>query len=105
MRKLELRIDDLAVETFETSPATGAPGTVRGHVFENFGDPFAAAPEPGVPTTPEPVTGKQTCAGWNTCGGAQTCNFQNTCYTFNGGWTCDPDASCNPTPNCPQGMY
>lgn len=35
MRKLALRLDQLTVESFDTSPAVEGPGTVLGHLAED----------------------------------------------------------------------
>ena len=97
MRKLELRIDELSVESFETSSATRGRGTVLGN---QYGDAITV---PDIDDGAE--TGKQTCGAWHTCGGVETCNYASGCYTFGGGYTCD-GASCSPTaPNCPALMY
>jgi hypothetical protein len=95
MRKLELRIDELTVESFETSRTGGSRGTVLGN---QIGMDFAAA------EVTAPDTRQQTCYEWYTCGGVETCNFANTCYTFGGGYTCDA-SNCDPTPTCTNLMY
>ncbi|HEX6751464.1 MAG TPA: hypothetical protein VF092_29500 [Longimicrobium sp.] len=89
MRKLELRVDALKVESFETLPARGSVGTVLANMFGNPLDPFAAMDEADAAI--------QTGAGWHTCEGLATCNFEAGCYTFNGGYTCAGQANCKVT--------
>lgn len=70
MRKLELRLEHLAVESFITAAAQGPRGTVRAH-----------ATEFGPSCDPAPSCGPETCGGaWcirdtdnlNLCGGGGT---------------------------------
>ena len=93
MRKLELRMEDLVVESFEMQGTSGSQGTVFGRaVFEAELD--------------EAASGYQTCRVWHTCGGEKTCNLDDTCYTWDGSpftcnwWDCDPtyDRTCT----CPE---
>ncbi|HEU0076967.1 MAG TPA: hypothetical protein VFQ76_04915 [Longimicrobiaceae bacterium] len=75
MRKLQLRVDDLVVESFETPSARNASGTVFGK-------------ETDLGMYEEEGSRVQTCQQWDTCQGEKTCNFGGACYTWEGGWTC-----------------
>jgi hypothetical protein len=70
MKKLALKIEDLAIETFETAAIAGDEGTVVGHATQ------------GNKYTCDPVVG--TCFGY-TC--VETCD--KTCAD-SCAYTCDP---------------
>lgn len=114
MGKLKLDLNELQVETFDTSPEENeARGTVQGHYVS--GEPeFCTDFTICIEICPLPTRGTcascgntcggtcghscgGTCASCNTCGGTCTCG--NTC-----GGTCvfctTPDASCG-YPVCP----
>lgn len=63
MRKLSLKVQDLAVESFETSRDAREKGTVIGHATDQYG----------------------TCAGHYTCDGTcdQTCGVVASCDLVN----------------------
>ena len=82
MRKLQLSIDDLLVESFEARSAEEGAGTVLGRAFA------------------EAESRRQTCVAWLTCGGERTCNLVDECYTWDGGPTCLEADECNPTGHC-----
>lgn len=72
MGKLKLELDELAVESFDTSATDPQHGTVRGH--ETDGDPY-------------------TCGGETCMGGQQTC--WDSCDTVCGSYYCaTAEASC-----------
>lgn len=56
-RKLSLKLDTLAVESFETRPEGGARGTVRGHDLT-----------PACSIDYCPTEFDRTCNGYGTCG-------------------------------------
>lgn len=79
MRKLKLRIDELAVDSFETLEGSSPPGTVFGRETEVE----ICGSEWG--------TGQPTCQQWATCEGRyETCNLNGGCFTM------DADQSCVP---------
>ena len=86
MRKLSLNLDDLQVDTFDTSVRPKGKGTV-------FGEQCTCWTRCGQNTCPGCPTCDNTCNGANTC--ANSCAY--TCA-----YTCD-DASCNGTCDCPSG--
>jgi hypothetical protein len=79
MRQHKLRLEDLAIESFSTTPTGSHRGTVKGH----------AEAEPG------------TIFSWcNTCDGF-TCEYNHTCapqLTCVMDTTCAPEYTC--TPDC-----
>lgn len=62
MKKLSLRIDALAVESFTTQTPEPTKGTVLAHSY--------------VPCN---TADAQTCRFYNTCGGGDSCNGLETC--------------------------
>ena len=81
MRKLTLRLEDLAVDGFSTTPAETQRGTVNGHSHWTW------CTCPGQPTCDATClnTCPETCDDWS-C--AETCGFSN-CET-----RCGPAATC-----------
>lgn len=74
MRKLQLDVSELKVESFETSDAAGERGTVHGHV------------------SPRCVTNYTCNPANNTCGEVESCGAWPSCYV-----SCDtacPVAEC-----------
>ncbi len=69
MKKLRLDLEGLAVESFDTEPASGDRGTVRGHAEYTV---FCATPE---------------CTGPN----GTSCNW-SACHTCAG--SCESDVTC-----------
>ena len=89
MNKLSLDLNELRVETFDTTPADTEKGTVFGEQCTCY----TACTCPGCPTCPATCyvagdgntcehtcaaeytcdTCMQTCANWKTCTGAQAC--------------------------------
>jgi len=59
MRKLQLRLEALEVQSFETAPAAPASGTVRGHGT----DPIPVPHDSGCVATYDPCT----CVPIETC--------------------------------------
>jgi hypothetical protein len=75
MRKLQLKLEELAIESFEPGDSSPREGTVMGHATEVGG----------------PCGGGETCVTcpvMNTCHVALTCNGQVGCYTKDFGDTC-----------------
>jgi hypothetical protein len=62
MRKLQLRLDALEVQSFETASATPAAGTVRGHGGSDP-VPVPVPPDTGCVATYDPCT----CVPIETC--------------------------------------
>jgi hypothetical protein len=76
MKKLALQIDDLTVDSFETTRAHGDDsGTVHGHLDE------AADPQPGDQAA-LPYTYGNTCPGYPTCGNSCQSCMQTCGYTY-----------------------
>ncbi|HET7233956.1 MAG TPA: hypothetical protein VFJ16_28350 [Longimicrobium sp.] len=78
MKKLTLMLDELTVETFETSePRRDAAGTVRAHLDE------AAEPQPAGEAVAYPATYYgNTCPGYPTCNNYSCQSCMQTCgYT------------------------
>jgi hypothetical protein len=80
MKRLKLRLDELAVESFQTAKTSSGIGTVRGHEaeFEGFGDNA----ELGA------VIGGISAADGHTC--PATCEW--TCQNLTCGSTCPSGA-------------
>ncbi len=100
MKKLKLSLDDLEVESFETTPEiTDTKGTVMGYGVNGFED-----------TCPTECT-CDTCVcpgtGGNSCGGTCVSTCVSTCGTCGGtcGNTCGNtcDGTCLATCFCPPG--
>ncbi|MCG8454976.1 MAG: pinensin family lanthipeptide [Holophagales bacterium] len=99
MKKLKLDLDDLKVESFETTPETGeeAKGTVYGYITQDL-TICDGCNDPTNQNTCASTCGS-TCG--NTCGStcgttcASTCG--NTCGATCGcgGLTCQPDCNTN----------
>jgi hypothetical protein len=78
MRQQKLRLEDLAVESFDTSTSVGFKGTVKGH----------AEAEPGTIFSWCNTCDGFTCEYDRTCQGQFTCDYNETCK---GELTCDPE--------------
>ena len=100
--KLTLRLEDLSVDSFDTTKPQKAEGTV-------FGEQCTCWTQCTCPGCP-------TCANYNTCDAscntcANTC--PNTCaYTCDdatcagcSGYTCDYSCNCNTWNPCPTALY
>lgn len=98
MKKLKLALDDLAVETFDTTPAAREKGTVVGEQ-----EPCTCPTQCTCPTCPTccntcEATCPYTCDD-NTC--ANTC--ENTCDDFTCIYTCgfsNCETRCGPAATC-----
>ncbi|HEX6751463.1 MAG TPA: hypothetical protein VF092_29495 [Longimicrobium sp.] len=97
MRKLELRVDELRVESFETLPSRGSVGTVFANML---GKPFDLFDAMNVVVGAAPATTAKTCQQWHTCEGLATCNLETGCYTWNDGYTC-VSPHCSSATDCP----
>lgn len=89
MNKLRLRLDELAVEGFSTTPAAPASGTVVGQQGTHYS--YCTCNMPTCDPTCAYSCDDETCYGYFTCGWQQTC--EATCLD-----TCGP--SCYDT--CPR---
>jgi hypothetical protein len=83
MRKLKLAIDDLAVESFDTSAADRGKGTVRGHDNHET---------------------RLSCRGDNSCleTGCDTCDNSLDYCTCRCSYDCTAECPPAPTPNYPE---
>jgi hypothetical protein len=108
MPTMKLRLDDLQVTSFATTPGNGPPGTVVGH--------------DGTAPTPPGTFGEVSCAIWQgSCGtcptGRQTCFDCETQYNTCGAscascavscadpYTCDAMSTCLAFPTCSETCY
>ncbi|HEY0020068.1 MAG TPA: pinensin family lanthipeptide [Longimicrobium sp.] len=85
MKKLALNLDQLTVDSFETSARAAEKGTVVGE--QQCTCPTAcetACTCPGCPTCVQTDCGQASCNG--TCAGYDTCH---PCNTAAGNYTCD----------------
>ena len=111
--KLTLNLDDLAVDSFDTTRNEKAKGTV-------FGEQCTCWTYCGQNTCPGCPTCDNTCNGANTCAAscaypcAYTCDdascacSADTCYDTCGGYTCDGRRVCGYTAlqtNCNEICY
>lgn len=69
MRKLALKLDDLRIESFETTSGSAGNGTVFGEQCTCYTD--------------------CTCPGCPTCGDSCGCGGETDLRTFDGAYTCD----------------
>lgn len=78
VKKLALKLDELAVETFDPSEAPSeALGTVRGHLDE------AAEPQPNAEAAYPATYYGNTCPGYPTCNNYSCQSCMPTCgYTY-----------------------
>ncbi|HEX6371607.1 MAG TPA: hypothetical protein VF006_21990 [Longimicrobium sp.] len=83
--KLKLVLEDLTVESFDTS----RPQPPRGTVFGEQCTCYTQCTCPGCPT----------CANYNTCDATCANTCANTCDDYTCPYTCD-DVSCGGTCNC-----
>jgi hypothetical protein len=67
MKKMSLKVEDLAVESFDTSGAQPPRGTVVAHDSETDLVSCTSCGQTYCGNSCEFCTGYQTCAGWNTC--------------------------------------
>jgi hypothetical protein len=103
--KLTLNLDQLTVDSFDTSAATQEKGTVFGEQCTCYTNCTC----PGCPTCDHTACGQNTCqASCNgTCAGQDSCDCGtnwHTCagYTCDGGWNCGYTAL---QTNCDQICY
>lgn len=101
MKKLALKLDSLAVETFDPAPVQGGRGTVIGEQTAIGGTCYGGTCETCVYDTCQAycVSEIQTCPDscFGTCDTcADTCGFTcgRTCYQTCGGATCYTCARC-----------
>ncbi|HEX6747645.1 MAG TPA: hypothetical protein VF092_10180 [Longimicrobium sp.] len=101
MRKLTLQLESLAVQSFDTTPASSNRGTVRG---AGDTEPYSyetCAPDATCGGTCPPECGSD---GWGGCGGtAGGCQYtqQPTCYgTACDTWCCTPNTACGEYATC-----
>jgi hypothetical protein len=89
MNKLKLRLDDLLVDTFDTTAVQKAKGTVFGEQCTCY----TQCTCPGCPT----------CAGYGTCDAScnGTCDASCNCDTD---YTCNPLSAAQPH-KCPDTTY
>jgi len=101
--KLSLNLEDLSVDSFDTTATQKAKGTVFGEQCTCYTNCTC----PGNPTcdatcayTCDDATCPQcpTCAA--SCNGTCNCATQNTC-----GWSCDYSCMCNSQQPCPTALY
>ncbi len=92
-RKLKLRLDELAIDSFDTTQ----PADKKGTVFGEQCTCYTQCTCPGCPTCYASCNG--TCAGTcaNTC--ANTCD-DATCVNCGTGYTCDATCGCYPETSC-----
>jgi hypothetical protein len=96
--KLTLKLEDLAVDSFDTAPVQKPRGTVVGE--QGPCTCPTACTCPGCPTCYETCAGQASCG--NTCGGdtcVYTC-YEDTCAAWCGGTAhtyCDCGATCGQT--------
>ena len=95
MNKLKLALDDLRVDTFQTTPVEAPKGTVFGEQCTCYTNCTC----PGCPTCDASCNGTCDASCNGTCDGAYTCG--NTC---NNEWTCQQITECGASGypnNCP----
>ena len=101
--KLSLNLEDLSVDSFDTTATQKEKGTVFGEQCTCYTNCTC----PGCPTcdatcayTCDDATCPQcpTCAA--SCNGTCNCATQNTC-----GWSCDYSCMCNSQQPCPTALY
>ena len=93
MKKLRLQLEDLRIDSFQTTPVQRVKGTVRGEE-----DPCTCPTRCATCTCPDCNTCWESCNGScyescnGTCGGGETCDESciNTCFVSCGdiGFTC-----------------
>jgi hypothetical protein len=76
MRKLNLRLEDLAVESFQTVGVDGRRGTVRGQEATFW---WSMCGHSCDGTCNETCEGQFTCKMDTTCAGDFTCDYNQTC--------------------------
>jgi hypothetical protein len=93
--KLKLKLDDLAVDSFDTIPMEKSKGTVFGEQCTCW-----------------TACGQNTCPGCPTCDGScndtcvASCNGTCNCPTNDTcGWSCDYSCMCNSNQPCPSAQY
>ena len=98
--KLSLKLEDLAVDTFDTTAPQKAKGTV-------FGEQCTCWTQCGQNTCPGCPTCDATCAATcddytcaASCNGTCNCPTENTC-----GWSCDYSCACDSNYPCPTAQY
>ncbi len=100
MKKLKLNLDDLKVESFNTSTSEPIKGTVKGNwTYTNS----CGEESDGIVICD---TEQATC--WNTCDATCFTNCATDCATCNGSCAADPScqgpscygATCKPIPQC-----
>jgi hypothetical protein len=93
--KLSLKLEDLTVDSFDTTVTQKAKGTVFGEQCTCYTNCTC----PGCPTCYASCNGENTCAAScnGTCAG-DTC--ANSCYG-----TCDYSCACDSNYPCPSAMY
>ncbi|WP_420128325.1 hypothetical protein [Longimicrobium sp.] len=103
MRKLSLKLEDLTVDSFDTTVTHKAKGTVFGEQCTCY----TQCTCPGCPTcdhTCAYTCDDQTCPACPTC--AASCNGTCNCPTDNTcGWTCDYSCACDSNYPCPSAQY
>lgn len=105
MRQHKLRLEDLAVESFDTVPGGGFAGTVKAHDESEEGTFLSVCRS--CPNTCDEYTCQNTCEGKYTC--QETCGDKHTCktcwpvascYTCEGQYTCYPGCDGGDTSAC-----
>jgi hypothetical protein len=99
MHKLKLHLEDLAVESFDTTRPAKAKGTVFGEQCTCYSD--CTCPEAGTCGATCDASCYDTCQPScnGTCvGTCDGCTFEPvaTCFNYD---TCDPAIYCRPAPN------
>ena len=101
--KLILKLEDLSVDSFDTTTAQKAKGTVFGEQCTCYTNCTC----PGCPTcynTCAYTCDDQTCPACPTC--AASCNGTCDCPTDNTcGWSCDYSCACDSNYPCPSAQY
>lgn len=96
MKKMSLKVEDLAVESFDTSAGQPPRGTVVAHDSETDLLSCTSCGNTYCGQSCEWCSGYNTCANWNTC--AAGCTGGGGCGTWD---TCEPTAP-DPVGTCCQ---